>query len=470
MTTISLPIIDAPSRPDVPPSPAAAPERARVYAAHAHGSSVPRSRHLNLLGGTHPEAYLVERGELLDLDVSAEKELMPLFRSGDDEAIASWLNRRGLGVSAAAHQTPLVGSELRALSLAVAQSCNLGCTYCYAQQGGFGGQAKNMSLETATLAVDFLLRDVKRGEKVNLAFLGGEPLVNRPVLRSVTEYARRLADRRGVQINFSITTNGTLLEHDDAQFFEEHGFAVTVSLDGTRQMHDNLRPLKGGAGSYDRIILRLKPLLRLQRRMQVSARVTVTPLNLELPEILETFVGLGFHSVGFSPLLTSSSGSHELNGQGLTRMLEAMIECGLVFEQNVLRGRRYPFLNMVNALRELRARTRRSYPCGAGISYLGVSADGELSACHRFVNDDAAAMGNLRAGIDRARQQTWMTSRHLQSQQPCQACWARYLCSGGCHHEVFARGRIACDFIRGWLHYALEAYGRLTRLAPDWFA
>ena len=35
---------------------------------------------------------------------------------------------------------------------------------------------------------------------------------------------------------FSITTNGTLVTEADADFFEEHGFAVTVSLDGYRAL------------------------------------------------------------------------------------------------------------------------------------------------------------------------------------------------------------------------------------------
>jgi uncharacterized protein len=150
-------------------------------------------------------------------------------------------------------------------------------------------------------------------------------------------------------------------------------------------------------------------------------------------------------------------------------MLAGMIACGLAFERQVLRGQRYPFLNMTNALRELHRGTHRPYPCGAGAGYLGVSAEGDLAACHRFVGDAQGAMGSLEAGIDRQRQANWLASRHVHFQQPCSQCWARYLCGGGCHHEVLARGRPACDFIRGWLHYTLQAYARLSRLAPDWF-
>ena len=53
-------------------------------------------------------------------------------------------------------------------------------------------------------------------------------------------------------------------------------------------------------------------------------------------------------------------------------------------------------------------------------------------------------------------------ARHVHRQEPCRSCWARYLCGGGCHHEVISRGRPACDYIRGWLHYCLEAYLRLS--------
>jgi uncharacterized protein len=129
---------------------------------------------------------------------------------------------------------------------------------------------------------------------------------------------------------------------------------------------------------------------------------------------------------------------------------------------------RYPFTNVINALREIHKGTHRPYPCGAGAGYLGVSADGELAACHRFVGDDAGAMGSVDA-IDRNKQNTWLAERHVHQQEPCNSCWARYLCGGGCHHEVLARGRTACDYVRGWLHYCIGAYGRLSSAKPGWF-
>ena len=364
---------------------------------------------------------------------------------------------------------PLLDPPMRSLSLAIAQKCNLGCTYCYAEQGSFGGKQKNMDAEVAIRAVDMLLAEAASGESVHIAFLGGEPLINRKLLRECTERAQEKAVRQGVRVAFSITTNGTLVTPEDGDFFERHGFAVTISLDGPAQAHNQLRPFKGGKGSYHSVLANVQPLLKLQRRMQVSARVTITPDNLLVRETLDEFLGLGFHSVGFSPMLVSPSGRAQMHAADLKVMLEQMIACGREFERRILSGQRYAFLNMVNALQEIHKGTHRPYPCGAGAGYFGVSADGGLYACHRFVEDDAGFMGNVSSGVDHQRQAEWLAERHVHRQEPCRSCWARYLCGGGCHHEVIHRGRPACDYIKGWLHYCLQAYIRILEQRPEYF-
>ncbi|WP_229412792.1 radical SAM protein [Massilia sp. Root335] len=444
---------------------------ARILARRSMRDSRPRSRQLHLLEHAGGAQLLVANGSRLYRLAPAQGDAFRAALDGMDEgAIAALIASSGLDAPLAIDDTPLAPMAPHALSLAIAQKCNLGCTYCYAQQGSFGGTATAMSEEVARQAVDRLLESALPGSRVNLAFMGGEPLTNRAVLRAATAYAAGGAAARQVDIGFSITTNGTLLRPDDADFFEQHGFAVTVSLDGLPEQHDRLRPFKSGKGSFDRIMERVAPLLAIQRRAQVSARVTVTPFNLQLVDSLDYFVAAGFHSVGFSPLLRAPNGEDELGPERMEDMLEGMIACGLAFEERVLRGERYPFLNMVNALRELQRGTHRPYPCGAGAGYFGVSASGDVSACHRFVGDAEGQFGTLADGIDRGRQAIWLAQRHVHAQQPCSNCWARYLCGGGCHHEVLARGRTACDYIRGWLHYTMQAHDRLSRLAPDWAA
>ena len=471
MTPFSLPIVEAGVMPPEVGRALDGPfaELARALTTRVMEASAPRVPSAHIVPGGSADQLFIVNGSQLHTLPADDTGLRAAIEAGDPMATDLALARLGLDAPLAIDDRPLRDPPLRALSLAVAQKCNLGCTYCYAQQGEFGAPAKDMPIETARRAVDLLLDACQAGDRVNVAFLGGEPLANRSVLRETTSYVTERAAARDVEVRWSITTNGTLLTVEDADFFEENAFAVTISLDGAREDHDRLRPFKSGTGSFDRILERVRPLIDRQRRMQVSARATVTPENLNLPATLDLFVGMGFHSVGFSPLLRAPNGRNEMSTGHLRQMLEGMIACGLAFERKVLSGERYPFLNMTNALRELDRGTHRPYPCGAGAGYLGVSADGDLAACHRFVGDPDGAMGHLDTGIDHSRRNNWLAERHVHAQEPCASCWARYLCGGGCHHEVLARGRTACDFIRGWLHYAVQAHGRLSRLAPGWF-
>ena len=411
---------------------------------------------------------IADGSQVYGIEPELQQEIEAAAQQNTD-TVDRLLQQYGLTAKTFIDGQPLSQPPLKALSLAVAQKCNLGCTYCYAQEGSFGGFAKNMSWEVAKAAVERLLEEAQPEERVNLSFLGGEPLVNRQLIQATTQLAFDLSQKKGVKIGFSITTNATLLEPEDADFFERYGFAVTVSLDGVGEVHDRTRSFKSGKGSYERVIANIKPLLSQQRQMQVSARVTVTPKNLYLRETLEHFIGLGFHSIGFSPMLSSPTGREQMETEALEVMLAQMIDCGQEFERQTIAGNRYPFANITSAIQQIHRGTHRPYPCGAGAGYMGVSAEGNLSACHRFVDDEAGFMGSLKNGIDREKQDRWLAERQVDRQEPCNSCWARYFCSGGCHYEVIHRGRPACDYIRGWLHFCLETYVSLLEKSPDYF-
>lgn len=437
--------------------------------AELFSASRPKSKfaHWQKIGG-QGQLFITNGSRLFNVGLEILERFDAAALQGD-EAVAQLLTSLGLGMPDFIDDVPVQSPALHAISLAVAQKCNLGCSYCYAGQGSFGAPAKNMSLETAKRSIDLLISGAPPASRINIAFLGGEPLANRSVLQQATEYAAEKSREHNLTASFSITTNGTLLNKEDAAFFEHHGFAVTISLDGIGEVHDRQRPFKNGNSSFELIMSNVQPLLAIQKNMQVSVRCTVTPGNLQLKESLDYFLGLGFFSVGFSPLLRSSNNRDEIQPGHIPQLLNAMIECGLEFERRVVTGKRYAFANMANALKELHAGTHKPYPCGAGAGYMGVSAEGKLSACHRFVGDAQSLLGDIEQGIDRTAQNHWLADRHVHNQSPCGKCWARYLCAGGCHHEVIAKGRPVCDFIRGWLLYCLQAYARISDKCPGYF-
>ncbi|HTN98065.1 MAG TPA: radical SAM protein, partial [Nordella sp.] len=236
--------------------------RARHYMA-ASGPRLPAAHLLATEAGRH--LFVADGSRLFDIEAGLFAEYDAALTGRDAGKVAQLLAQAGLGQAPLIDDVPLAPPPIHALSLAVAQKCNLGCTYCYAEQGAFGGAPKNMPQATALQAVDQLIGKAAPGAKLNLSFLGGEPLVNRPVLQATTRHAADLARQKGVPITFSITTNGTLVTEADADFFEEHGFAVTISLDGIGAAHDAQRPFRDGRGSFERIMRRIEPLLARQQ-------------------------------------------------------------------------------------------------------------------------------------------------------------------------------------------------------------
>ena len=97
---------------------------------------------------------------------------------------------------------------VKALCLHVAHTCNLNCSYCFAAQGKFHGEAGLMSFETGKRALDFLIEHSGTRRNLEVDFFGGEPLMNWDVVKQLVEYARSVEKERGKNFYFTLTTNG----------------------------------------------------------------------------------------------------------------------------------------------------------------------------------------------------------------------------------------------------------------------
>ena len=155
-----------------------------------------------------------------------------------------------------------------------------------------------------------------------------------------------------------------------------------------------------------------------------------------------------------------------MSAEDFNLVLQQLTKCGEIFRQAFNDKKLLQLQNVISTLRRVHFYQKETYPCGAGGGYMGVSAEGELYACHRFVNDEDGHMGTIKEGVSPPKQKQWLKDRHLNNQGACVSCWARHLCSGSCHHEVIKRGRPACDYIRGWLYYCLGLYADLMESDP----
>lgn len=365
----------------------------------------------------------------------------------------------------------VVAPPPQSLSLNVSSSCNLACAYCYAGQGSFAGaQPSPMSWEVAGAAIDRLFASADAQAPLTVGFLGGEPFVNRGLIHRAVRYAAEAGAARGLDVRFAVTTNGTLLNEADIELLRAHRFAVTVSVDGGAELHDAQRPLAGGQrGSFARLCAALGPLLAAPGLAFIAARATVNRHDFNLRGRFAAILAAGFPEAGFAPLRAAGPDAGALRDEDWPPYLAALTDLAQDELARALRGESIRLTNFAVALKQLYRGASSPYPCGAGGGYFSVAANGDWYACHRAIGAPAYRLGGNQ-GLDEARRRDFLMTRHVHAQTACQTCWARYLCSGGCHQEATQRTDSACGFVRGWLEFCLRAYCELSARRPEFFS
>lgn len=365
------------------------------------------------------------------------------------------------------------GFPLTTMVLEVAQDCNLRCTYCYAEGGSYGGEARLLDAETARAAARYLVRESGDSKALTLVLFGGEPLLNMAAIKAAVEEAETMAAAAGKKLLVSLTTNGTLLHADAIDFFTKHKVVVSVSLDGPPDLHDANRPDSSGRGSYGKILSGLRPLLQ-KSSAAVAARVTLTPDQWSRCEdVFDHLIGLGFHEVGIAPAspirkdLLPDPDQEEALLQSFTALARR-------FSEAVREGKILPFGNLLELLGRLHMGQTKAVACGAGYGYLAVDAGGEFYLCHRLAGEKAFKVGNLEDGPDPEKIRSCLDHVTAGKDALCGSCWARTLCAGGCHYENHLRESTlgippgsSCDFILRWLQIGIELYAELRQSGAD---
>ena len=108
---------------------------------------------------------------------------------------------------------------LSTIILNVNTGCNLACTYCYKEDLAVPSKGEKMAFETARQSFEMLLKQAHDRDRVNVVFFGGEPLSNMPLIREVVAYAVPRAAELGKVVDFSLTTNATLLTEEMVDWF-----------------------------------------------------------------------------------------------------------------------------------------------------------------------------------------------------------------------------------------------------------
>mgnify|MGYP004654692629 FL=1 len=351
---------------------------------------------------------------------------------------------------------------VKALCLHIAHDCNLACQYCFAEEGEYHGRRALMSFEVGKKALDFLVHN--SGNRINLEvdFFGGEPLMNWEVVKQLVAYGRSLEEPFHKKIRFTLTTNGILLNDEIQEFLNKEMSNVVLSIDGRKEVHDRMRPFRGGQGSYDVIVPKFQKLAESRNQMNYYVRGTFTRNNLDFSEDVLHLADLGFEQISIEPVVAENAEPYAIREEDVPGIKEEYDKLAAALLKRQKEGKGVNFFHFMIDLAGGPCVAKRLSGCGSGTEYLAVTPWGDFYPCHQFVGEEAFLMGNVDEGITNTKVRDDFKCCNVYAKEKCRDCFARFYCSGGCaansyhfHGKIDDAYDIGCELQRKRIECAI---------------
>lgn len=344
-------------------------------------------------------------------------------------------------------------------SFLVTENCNLACTYCFEKH-----KNKTMSVEVAKKALEMLCDNaVKSGKGSFHAMLfGGEPLLNIDLIDKIFHMGEELAEKNNVQFSTSMVTNATVMNDEIFDVLKWHrdrsNLSVQLSIDGTKEVQDRYRITKGGKGSFDLVeknIPKFKELFSdCMERLCIHGCVN----HDTMPKLFESYhffkYDLGFKNIWFLPVAEEAWTKEDV---------EIYDEQNRLIYEDIMKdikeakdaGEVNKILHMYAPMDRCFFTGRSDKPCGAGDSFVTISAEGEIYPCHQIYFNDPekeAKIGDLENGLDEDARRvyveydnSWFNCKKDCENDSCYRCLAANFVANG---SMFSQIKgIYCDLM-----------------------
>mgnify|MGYP001047574551 CR=1 FL=1 len=329
--------------------------------------------------------------------------------------------------------------------------CNLNCKYCFylSKTKLYRGSGFRMSDDLLETYIRQYI-DAQRVPEATIAWQGGEPtLMGLDFFKRSVECAKRYA-RPSMRIQYTLQTNGTLLNDEWCRFFLENNFLVGLSLDGPRELHDYFRVDKVGAPTFDRV-MRAAHLMQ-KHRVEFNVLCTVHSANAEHPlEVYRFFRDeLAVRWVQFIPIVEriNPDGSTFLQeGNTVTDRSVKPDQWGkfltMIFDEWVRRDVGETYVNMFDAALASWVGAPATMcifdqTCG---NALAMEHNGDIYSCDHFV-EPKYLLGNIKQQnmielVALERQRKFGNDKRDTLPRYCLECGVRFACNGECPKNRF---------------------------------
>ncbi len=344
---------------------------------------------------------------------------------------------------------------VKALCIHIAHDCNLACKYCFAEEGEYHGRRALMTTEIGKKALDFLIENSGNRRNLEVDFFGGEPLMNWDVVKELVAYGRAQEEKFNKKFRFTLTTNGVLLNDEVQEFSNKEMDNVVLSLDGRREVNDQMRPFRNGKGSYDLIVPKFQKLADSRNQDRYYIRGTFTRNNLDFTKDVIEFADLGFQQISIEPVVAEEADDYSIRECDLPIIFEEYDVLAKEMIKREKEGKGFNFFHFMIDLEGGPCVAKRLSGCGTGTEYLAVTPWGDLYPCHQFVGNEAFLMGDVEQGIVKPEIAEEFRGCSVYTKEKCKECFAKFYCSGGCmansdkfHGTIHDTYDIGCEMQR----------------------
>lgn len=329
----------------------------------------------------------------------------------------------------------------------VTNACNLRCPYCYIHKS-----ADHLEEKAALRLLDTIEATAQSGryDVIHARYAGGEPMLRLAAMKAFHTQAVQRCQRHGVTFSAAVLTNGTAVPGGAIEWLKAEKIGLSVSIDGTDQLQDTMRPTRAGRGSF-RL---LEAGLDQYHAAGISpfVLITVGPDNLEGLATLTDWLlqrGLAFRyslvrDMEWGNQAFSADGI--LQGDALQEVIDTFAACYDLIERD-LRARHSasadptapmpPPFRLSHRFCDLSPWRPIRKACGAGERFLALGHDGGVSPCQAALHDPEATT-NVSAlpgadldAIARDHQPFGDFTRKAVN-DTCSRCRHAPSCAGGC--------------------------------------
>ncbi len=331
--------------------------------------------------------------------------------------------------------------EFQVMTKPIGAICNLDCHYCYYLKKEFlypKGDDFHMSDEVLER---YIVQQIEAapGPIVNFAWHGGEPTALGLGYFQKIVALQKQHRPEGKKITNGIQTNGTLLNEGWCRFFAAERFAVGLSIDGPRELHDAYRVDKGQKPTHKQVVRAYRMLS--EHDVHIDVLCVVHDKNVRHPaQVYRFFKDLGVEFLQFLPLVERENGGvsartapAEAFGKFLIAVFDEWLrnDVGKVAIQMFDEAAR-PLAGMDHSLCIFRE------TCG---DVPVVEHNGDFFSCDHFVEPEYR-VGNIAEThlgdmVESAAQRAFGEAKRDSLPRYCRECEVRAMCNGGCPKDRF---------------------------------